>query len=419
MKLPNCTVLLASALLLSSIAQASDAPLAETLRAFTNCDAGFFASLQTHNDAWKARVPLRHEKNTTWIAVENRASNSANSVPIRNTPQVAGMKLLSYFDESSDLGSLGYYFFWGFIVEGSTQEVAQHLTPLIEHPEQLQQLDSTYVRSEVKDGDRWRAIKPLPGAPGTTRLERVLLLEPAGSQGAQTRVSCSLQGAVDGASLAELRPDIPAADYPQQSPDTDIDGVAMPEGLQQSLDSPLLQPKFKSLNYTYTSKKDSASKASPVSIVLNAEGGLLRKTEIYSDSFQVERLTKADLIQLKAKMNGVGDERVLLTRELEVKVPQIWSAGQTLSARARMENIPAKPHDEPSETLMACTVGQRFPARQVFGSLSGDAIELECDQGKYRTSRAFIEDLGIAVTLESTSASTHYVYEVTALELVR
>jgi len=68
---------------------------------------------------------------------------------------------------------------------------------------------------------------------------------------------------------------------------------------------------------------------------------------------------------------------------------------------------------------LICKVGERFPARQVFASLTGDAIKLECDQGDYKTSRAFIEDLGVALTLESTSSQFHYVNQYTALDVVR
>ncbi|WP_155296037.1 hypothetical protein [Pseudomonas gelidaquae] len=42
-----------------------------------------------------------------------------------------------------------------------------------------------------------------------------------------------------------------------------------------------------------------------------------------------------------------------------------------------------------------------------------------CDQGDYKTSRVFIEDLGVALTLELTSSESHYVNEITALEVVR
>jgi hypothetical protein len=85
----------------------------------------------------------------------------------------------------------------------------------------------------------------------------------------------------------------------------------------------------------------------------------------------------------------------------------------------QMLNVPAKPTDTPTDTSLVCKVGERFPASQVFASLTGDAIKLDCDQGDYKTSRAFIEDLGVALTLESTSSQFHYVNQYTALEVVR
>lgn len=419
MNLANRTALLASTLLLSSITHASSNELSDTLKAFTNCDASFFTSIHAHSNAWEKHVPLERAGEVAWIAVENRARRTANSVPVRGAPEVAGLKLLSYSDESSDLGSMGYYFFWGFIAEGSTKEVAQHLSSLIDHPEHLQALGQTYVRSEIKDGNRWRPVKPIPGAPGTERLERVLLIEPVGGQTSRTRITCSLQGAVDAATLAELRPDIPETDYPQEVPDTAIDNVSLPVDLTEALDSPLLQPKFKSLLYTYTSTKKGTNKTSTVSIALDTEGSLLRKTETYSKTFHVDRLVKADLIQLKAKMNGIGANNVLVTQELDAAIPASWSTGQILSARMRREYVPATPQDEASETYLECKVGGRFPARQIFESLSGDAIELECNQGDYRTTQAFIEDLGVAMTLKSMSGSGEHVYKINSLEFTR
>lgn len=420
MKLPSPILLLACALLLPTVAQANDAALTETLKALTHCDANFFASLNTHRDAWGAIAPIEQRKDAAWIAVKNRGSNPENSVPLRSTPIVAGMKLLSYVDESSDLGQLGHYYYWGFIVEGGVDEVARRLAPLMEQPGQLQNIGSSYVRSELKVGDQWRLIQPQPGtAPGSKRVERILIVEAEGKQGTQSRVNCSLQGAVDGAMLAQLRPDITPADYPQPQPDTSIAGVAVPEGVLKRLDSPLLKPKFKTLSYTYATRTGDAIKDRPVTVEYTADGALLKKNEIYNEAFHVERLTQAGLIQLKSKMNGIGDGRVLLTRELEVKAPTSWSPGETLSTRLVMEEVPARPTDKPMKQSTTCTVGQRFPARQVFTSLTGDAIALECDQGTSKTSAAFIEDLGVSLTLESTSKNTKSVYTFTAVNVVR
>ena len=419
MKLPASALLLAGSLLLPSVAHADDAALADTLSAFTRCDARFFTSLNTHRDAWQAYAPLKQEKDFTWIAVKNRADRKANAVPV-SAPPIAGLKLLTYSDEVTDLGPLGLYYYWGFIVEGGIDEVAQRLAPMLEQPGSLSKGEGEYTRSELLIGDRWQAIKPQPGkAPGTRHVERVLIIEPQGKQGTQSRVSCSIQGGVNAGLLARVRPDIAPADYPRTVVETTIDDVEVPASVLQRLDSPLLQPKFKTLSYTYLSKKGDGSKDSPVSVTFTAQGGVLKKNEAYGSTFNVDRLTQADLFQLKSKMNGVGDGRVLQTRAAELKVPANWAPGQTLTARLQMANVPAKPTDTPIETSLTCKVGERFPARQVFAALTGDAIKLVCDQGDYTTTRAFIEDLGVALTLESTSSQTHYVNQYTALDVVR
>lgn len=416
MKLP---ALLLAAAVLPSLAHADDAALTDTLKAFTRCDASFFSSLNTHRDTWQPYAPLQQDKAFTWIAVRNRADRQASQVPI-SAPPIAGLKLLSYADEVTNLGPLGLYYYWGFIVDGGVDEVALRLAPLLAQPESLQKGAKEYTRSELKVGNAWRAIKPQPGkAPGTRQVERVLIVEPEGTQGTQSRVSCSVQGGVNAGVLAQLRPDIAPVDYPRTQVEPSFTEVDVPANVRQRLDSPLLQPKFKTLSYRYVSKRGDGSKDLPVSVTFKAEGGLLVKNEAYGNTFDVDRLTQADLIQLKSKMNGVGDGRVLQTRDIELNVPTRWAPGQTLSARLQMVNVPAQPTDKPYDTSLTCTVGERIPARQVFASLNGDAIKLACDQGDYKTSRVFIEDLGVALTLESTSSDTHYVNEFIALTVER
>ena len=419
MKLSLSAALLASALMAPALSHADDAALADTLKAFTRCDASFFSSLNTHHTAWQAYAPIKQEKNFAWIAVKNRADRNANAVPV-SAPAISGLKLLSYHDEVTDLGPLGLFYYWGFIVDGGVDEVAKRLAPLLDQPGALIKGDVEYTRSELKVGEGWQLIKPQPGkAPGLRQVERVLIVEPEGKQGTQSRVSCSVQGGINAGLLARLRPDIAPADYPRTVAEINISDVEVPATVLQRLDSPLLQPKFKTLSYTYLSKKGDGSKDLPTTVTFKAEGGLLVKNEVYGRTFNVDRLTQADLIQLKSKMNGVGDGRVLQTRDAQVSVPASWTPGQTLTAQLHMVNVPGKPTDKPIDTSMTCKVGERIPARQVFATLTGDAIKLACDQGDYKTSRVFIEDLGVALTLESTSSQTHYVNEYTALDVMR
>ena len=193
---------------------------------------------------------------------------------------------------------------------------------MLDQPGALQKGEAEYTRSELKVGNGWQSIKPQPGkAPGLRQVERVLIVEPEGKQGTQSRVSCSVQGGVNAGILAHLRPDIATTDYPRTVAETNISDVDVPANVLKHLDSPLLQPKFKTLSYTYLSKKGDGSKDLPTSVTFKAEGGLLVKNEVYGNTFNVDRLTQADLIQLKSKMNGVGDGRVLQTRDVQLNVP--------------------------------------------------------------------------------------------------
>ena len=418
MKLPFSAALLASALLVPAVSHADDAALTDTLKAFTRCDENFFSSLNTHRDAWQAYAPLKQDKNFSWIAVRDRTNAKANAVPV-SAPAIAGLKLLSYNDEVADLGPLGLYYYWGFVVDGGIDEVAQHLAPLMEQRGALQKTEGQYIRSELKVGNGWQSIKPMPGkAPGLRNVERVLIVEPENKQGTQTRVSCSVQGGVNAGILAVLRPDIAPVDYPRTVADTNIGDVPVPANVRQQLDVPLLQPKFKTLSYSYVSK-DGSGKDKPITVTFNAEGGLLRKNEAYGEAFNVDRLMLADLIQLKSKMNGLGADQVMQTQSVDLKVPSSWTPGQTLSAYMKMAYVPTKPSDKPTDTTLTCQVGERFPARQIFASLTGDAIRLTCEQGDYKSTRAFIEDLGVALTLESVSSKARFVNEYTAFDVVR
>jgi hypothetical protein len=141
MKARTCTLALVACLLLPATSHADDTAVEQTFRAFSQCDAAFFASLHTHAATWQNHAPLKQEKNISWISVRNRALPSASPQPLLDAPQVGGLTLLSYFDTFDDLAELGRYLFWGFIVDGPKEQVARGLRPYIAWQEQLQSVD--------------------------------------------------------------------------------------------------------------------------------------------------------------------------------------------------------------------------------------------------------------------------------------
>ncbi len=118
MKLPFSAALLASALLAPSFAQADDAALVDTLKAFTRCDETFFSRLNTHRDAWQAYAPLKQQKDFTWIAVRDRTEPKASAVPV-SAPAIAGLKLLSITMRSAILVR------WACITSGALRWTAR------------------------------------------------------------------------------------------------------------------------------------------------------------------------------------------------------------------------------------------------------------------------------------------------------
>ncbi|WP_349655689.1 hypothetical protein [Xanthomonas sp. 10-10] len=412
------TALLTTILLLNQYAQAADTPLDDTFTSFARCDASFFGSLQSNARAWKAHASLSSANGISWIPVGNRASLVDNTVTLRGTPTLAGLKVHSYFDKTSEMGNLGYYLYWGFIIDAPLETSLKQLLPLVEHPERLRATRGLHVRSEVRVGNEWRATYDQGGvASGTRLLERVLILE--SETPGKTTVSCSLQGAVDAAVLEQLRPDIARADYPQPPATIRIEDVPLPVGVRDGLDEPLLTPRFTKLSYSYVSTKDGKPDTlPPTNVEMAVEDGLLNVTETYSPSFHVQRQTKAGLFQLKSLMSG-SDGRVLLTQSFDLDIPKTWEPGATISAKAVMTQVPERRGDEPSNVTVSCRIGERSPASRVFASLQGDAVALNCSDKNSRSIRAFIEDLGIVLNLESSLGNSQYKSTISEFNVVR
>ena len=202
----------ASSLIMASV---SAQVTTEVLRDFSACDAGFFRSLARAIPATETPSTIARRGDIAWFKVKNRKEEADNHINFTPPLNVAGLKLLSYFDDASDLDEFGKFYSWGFIAEGSLDQVTATLKPLIRDANRLRRDDNMYARSELKIGKApWRAVDLSSGSvPLPTTVERVLILEPSDDSNS-VRVTCSLQGSVTGDLLKDERPDIDAADYP-------------------------------------------------------------------------------------------------------------------------------------------------------------------------------------------------------------
>lgn len=391
----------------------------ETFRNFSSCDAGFFRALNKNADAWKSAAVLKSNGNDSWISVKNRFDEKENNVEFLEHPKMAGLTLLSFFDETTDLGDMGLYYYWGFTFEGKLDDVVEKLKPLIFNNERLRAVDGTYVRTEVKIlGSRWLPLATSANTPtGIGKIERLLLIEPHEERRNAVRVSCSLQGGINAAVLKEVRPDIDPKDYPKQISTTLFDDVSVPNAVAETARNTSWLPKFKKLTYTYINKADSSD--TPVTVEMEAQDHLIRVKEIYSSFFNVQRLKLAGIVQIKARMNGIGDGRVYLTTDLKMSLPTVLDKGAKLSIFEIMHPQPSRAGDKEMQVSISCDVGEEFDAKDLFPNLTGKAHKLFCTFSgpSHIETKVFLDDIGIAVTLESKSQSGNKAYKFTRFEI--
>ncbi|MBS0344752.1 MAG: hypothetical protein JSS56_29970, partial [Proteobacteria bacterium] len=172
------SMLLASACALSAGTASAQTPFDDMFRDFTVCDAGFFRNLNRDADAWSKIAPIKSRGDISWFNVPDRNTEGANQVQFNDSSSVAGTPLLAYFDEYSNLGDMGDYFYWGFLVKGQFADVVEKLRPFVHDDRRLRNKDGVWVRTEVKVlNSRWLKIDAPNEAPGRTRTERVLLIE--------------------------------------------------------------------------------------------------------------------------------------------------------------------------------------------------------------------------------------------------
>lgn len=398
-------------------ANAQSTVFEDTFRSFSVCDAGFFKTLQRESKSWSEIVPLDTQGEISRILVADRTSEQGNRVMFNRPPVIAGLNFLSYFDQVSDLGDLGTYYYWGFTVSGDVNDVATKLGPLVHAHNRLRKGGEEFIRTEVKvPGSRWLPINTKAGTPaGMLRVERVFSIEPEDDKATGVvRVSCSLQGGVTGAILKEERPDIDQKDYPAQMKTTFFDDVPVSSEVTASLDeargsNERWRPKFKRIVYT-TKNKSSKFKESEITVELEAQkDGLLRTRETYSSTFNVQRLMLAQLVNLKSRMNAYSDGRVYVARNLKLALPATLQPGSVINFSTDAEYVPKRVGDAPMHFSWKCEAKDRYDASKIFPTLTGKVVPLACEStgsSSGTNTKAFIEDLGIVVDLAAESSLT-------------
>lgn len=193
----------------SFFALADNRSIVESL---TSCNPDFFNSIYTNKEELQklANVTV-FNKNQAYIPVENRTDNEKNYVYFKKSFNYKNLKVVGYYDSAMDLGRIGKYFFWGFIIENDITQIKTTLDFLEwkDMEDNLLYIANPMIRHINDDIKVWKnntgtfvGVKTVP-APETT--EKLLLIEKGTNM---NLLICSIQGVVSAELLKQERPDI-------------------------------------------------------------------------------------------------------------------------------------------------------------------------------------------------------------------
>ncbi|MCO6553189.1 MAG: hypothetical protein J6563_09485 [Gilliamella sp.] len=193
----------------SFIASADKVPLIDSL---TPCTPDFFKKIYNNKEELEKYADIKiFDKNQAYIAVKNRADITKNYVYFKTPMTYKTLTITGYYDSAMDLGKMGKYYFWGFIIENDINQIKDTLNFVDwkNMEDNLLYIANPKIRSINDDIKTWHkntgtvvGVKTIP-APDTT--EKLLLLEKSPNM---NLLICSIQGIVTSELLKQERPDI-------------------------------------------------------------------------------------------------------------------------------------------------------------------------------------------------------------------
>ncbi|GFM88857.1 hypothetical protein PSCICO_42560 [Pseudomonas cichorii] len=172
-----------------------------------SCEPSFFKHLYSQRADLGKTVKLARndEHGLAWLPVPDRSN--FDTAFQHFTPVVVdqGLRLTSYYDRVMDLGEQGTYYFWGFEIDASREQVMAKLPNA-----QWQEAGEYFIsrpRIKANANSAWQDnLAAASGiAPAAGSAEKLLMLS---VEDGKTRLLCTLQGSVDERLLQQERPDM-------------------------------------------------------------------------------------------------------------------------------------------------------------------------------------------------------------------
>lgn len=197
---------------LIAIANEQQPDIDKLMASFVDCDARFFSDLASYQDNLLSATKVQQiDQSQAYIAVEDRTDNDKNYHPFTVPIIYKSLKLTGYYDSALKLGKYGDYYFWGFNVDNSIDEIKTALDHLTWQEMEKDSLYTANAKIHYTDDslDTWHdninTIVGVKTLPSTDSVEKLLLLEKSPEM---TLLVCSIQGFFPSNLLSTIRPDI-------------------------------------------------------------------------------------------------------------------------------------------------------------------------------------------------------------------
>lgn len=186
----------------------SDAILADLSR----CDATFFKTLKSKAALLSGSGQYEVMGNYAHFKVANRFADAGSTTTLEPPIKVDMFEAVAYFDELWTMNGGGRFVAWGFVLNAKPEDVVRALRPLVWDNQRLVADGAAFVRSELWENEKselgWQRVRTESGEPKPGTVERVLMIEPYERVPGQTRVGCSIQGAITRDMIESMRPDL-------------------------------------------------------------------------------------------------------------------------------------------------------------------------------------------------------------------
>jgi len=184
------------------------APLAgaSTLtQALLACEPVFFHELDQHRDALEPVVALGHDSQIAWIAVPDRSAEDRASTFFSRPVADGPLHLSGFFDHYSHLGAAGSYYYWGFYINESLEQIMATTPQAHWVHSGTEYASNPLIKFSSREPWQANATAVSGIAPARGSIEKLVLLE---QRKGRSLLTCSVQGSVDGVVMDEERPDL-------------------------------------------------------------------------------------------------------------------------------------------------------------------------------------------------------------------